>query len=292
MKRLILTIALIAGLLTSVACGGASSTAPITAPAPRPLSLPDSIPGSSGKGAEGSGSGSLGALPTVSQERMIVRNGSLSLVVKDVIKSRDEIAGLASRLDGYVVSSSISGVEQELRGNIAIRVPDDKFEQAMSELRCMAVRVNSENTSSQDVTEEYVDLQARLKNAEATESQYLALLDRATTVEEILKVQESLSRVRQEIEQLKGRIQYLERTSSTSLISVYLEPEFSSKPIVDTGWNFGEILKSAVRGLTAFGSWLLAFLIWALVFSPVWGGVIGILYLLWRWIEGKKKTPP
>lgn len=282
MKRILLITAMIAGLLSTAAC--ASSKAPTPMPVPQPP-LVD-------RGEQSSGLSSLGALPAVSQERMIVRNGEMSLVVVDVLKSRDEIASLTSRLDGYVVSSSISGIEQELRGNIAIRVPDSKFEQAMSELRKMAVRVTSERTSSQDVTEEYVDLESRLKNAQATESQYLVLLDRANTVEEILKVQESLSRVRQEIEQLKGRMQYLERTSSTSLISVHLEPEFSSKPIVGTGWNFGEILKSAVRGLATFGTYLLTFLIWAVVFSPVWGGVIGVFYFLWRWIEGKKKTPP
>ena len=82
--------------------------------------------------------------------------------------------------------------------------------------------MKSENTNSQDVTEQYIDLQSRLKNAEATETQYLALLDKAKDVDDILRIYDSLSRIRNEIEQIKGRIQYLERTSSMSLISVNL----------------------------------------------------------------------
>ena len=111
---------------------------------------------------------------------MIVRTGEMSLVVEDVIGAKDEIAQLAASYDGYVISSQISGEEQDMRGYISIRVPDDRFESALAELRDLAVRVTSESTNSQDVTEEYVDLQSRLKNAEATESQYLALLGKAT----------------------------------------------------------------------------------------------------------------
>jgi len=122
------------------------------------------------------------------------------------------------------VSSRISGEENDRRGWISIRVPDGKFEQALAELRDLSVRVESESTDSQDVTEEYVDLQSRLKNAQATENQYLALLQKAENVEDILRIYERLSQVRSEIEQLKGRIQYLENTSSMSLISTRLEP--------------------------------------------------------------------
>ncbi len=172
-----------------------------------------------------------------------------------------------------------------MRGNIAVRVPDNKFEEALSELRNLAVRVRSESTGSRDVTEEYVDLKSRLKNAEATESQYLEILEKATNVEDILRVHERLSQVRREIEQLKGRMQYLERTSSMSLISVNLRPEASTKPLASAGWSALEILKSAVRGIVTFGQWLVAALIWLVIFSPVWG-IAGFIY----WRRRKKKA--
>ncbi len=222
----------------------------------------------------------------VTEERMIVRNGEMSLVVEDVVAARDEVAQLALRFNGYVVSSRISGEEQEMRGYISIRVPDDQFEQALAGLRELAVRVTSESTSSRDVTEEYIDLEARIKNAEATESQYLALLEKAREVEDILRIYDSLSRVRNEIEQIKGRMQYLERTSSMSLVSVNLEPEATAKPLARAGWSVLEVLKSAVRGIVIFGQWLGTAAIWLLIFSPVWGAIVGIIY--WRFWRKKK----
>ena len=211
---------------------------------------------------------------------MIVRTGDMSLVVKDVISARDEIAQMAAKFDGYVVSSQISGEEAEMRGWISIRVPDEKFDQALTELRELAVRVKSESTSSQDVTQEYTDLQSRLRNAEATEKQYLALLEKATDVEDILRIYESLSQVRQQIEQIKGQMQYLERTSSMSLISVQLEPQATAKPLVHAGWSAFEALKSAVRGLARTGQVLGTIAIWLVIFIPIWGTILGII--LWR----------
>jgi len=226
-----------------------------------------------------------GVLPGIDEERMIVRNGDMALVVEDVLAARDEIVQLAVSFDGYVVSSWISGEEEEMRGNILIRMPDDKFELALAELRSLAVRVKSESTSSRDVTEEYIDLEARLKNAEALESQYVSLLGKTENVEDILKIYDSLSRMRYEIEQIKGQMQYLERTSSMSLISVHLEPETTPPGVVRPGWNVLEVLKSAVRGIVFFGQWLGTIVIWLLIFSPIWGTIIGLIY----WRHRKKK---
>ena len=218
---------------------------------------------------------------------MIIRTGNMSLVVRDVIEARDEIALLAVGSGGYVVSSQISGEEQDRRGWISLRVPDEKFELTLAELRGLAARVKSESTDSLDVTEEYVDLESRLKNAEATEQQYLALLEQTEDVEDILRIYDSLSRVRSEIEQIKGRMQLLERTSSMSLIEARLEPEASAKPLARAGWNALEILKSAVRGLVTAGQVIGTIAIWLIIFIPIWGTILGII--LWR-IRRKKRA--
>ena len=281
MKRLIIVLSLVVLLLVPVACAQApEGVAPMPAPVPVPMSPErnDSYKDTD-TGA--------GALPST-EERMIVRTGEMSLVVEDVVGAKDEIAQLAASYGGYVVSSQISGEEQDMRGYISIRVPDDKFESALAELRDLAVRVTSESTDSQDVTEEYVDLQSRLKNAEATESQYLALLGKATDVEDILRIYDSLSRVRQEIEQIKGRMQYLERTSSMSLITIRLRPEATAKPLVRAGWNIVEVFKSAIRGLSTAGQVIGTIAIWLLIFSPIWGAILGIVY--WRLRKRKKAS--
>ncbi len=285
MKRLILVSGLLlaAALLTLVSCAKAptpSSGPPTAYPAPTPTPAPApivSMPPGRGDYSKESGAG---ALPSSADERMIVRNGNISLIVNSVVGARDEITQLATRLGGYVVSSWISGEKAGMRGSISIRVPDETFEPAFVELRKLAVRVESENTNSQDVTEEYIDLEARLKNAQATESQYLALLNKAEKVDDILQIYDSLARVRSEIEQIKGRMQYLERTSSMSLITVELRPVASSEPLAPVGWSALEALKSAIRGIATFGKWLATVIIWLVIFVPVWGSVLGII--LWR----------
>jgi hypothetical protein len=167
------------------------------------------------------------AVVTVSEvgeitERMIVRTGRMWLVVDDVPIALERIGGLAEDFDGYVVSSKRWEEDERLAGTIAIRVPVEYFDDVMRALRGLAVEVTAEDTSSKDVTEEYVDLSAKLRNLEATEEQLLRLMEKAETVEEMLGVQRELSRIRGEIEQTKGRMQYLERTSATSLIEVHL----------------------------------------------------------------------
>ena len=281
----IIGLLLLVALLVPISCAKATpvpSPTPTPSPVPRPAPMPPAV-----VSRDSSQGGMADVLPAAAEERMIVRNGNMSLSVKDVVDTRDKIAQLAVRIDGYVVSSSIFGREDGMRGNISIRVPDKQFDPALVELRSLAVRVESESTTSQDVTEQYVDLGARLKVAEATESQYLALLDKAKTVEETLKIYDALSQVRREIEQIKGQMQYLERTSSMSLIAVQLQPVATAKPLVSARWSAWETLKSAVRGIVIFGQGLVSIAIWLLIFLPIWGTILGILF--WR-LRRRKKT--
>ena len=271
MKKLIIGLALVALLLVPVSCG----VAPEEEGAPPGGEAPE----------EGNEEYRPESLPS-DEERMIVRTGEMSMVVEDVTQACDDIARLAVGYDGYTVSSQIWGEDEDIRGQISIRVPAEKFELALTELRNLAVRVESESTRSEDITEEYVDLQSRLNNAEATEQQYLALLEKTEDVDDILKIYERLSWVRQEIEQIKGRMQYLERTTSMSLIEVSLEPEVTVKPLVRVGWNALEVLKSAARGLVVAGQVLGTLAIWLLIFIPIWGTILGII--LWRRRKKKK----
>jgi len=216
----------VVGLTLAVSCAPAPSetypttvpetivptmTRPVPTPTPAPAPVFPSTPSDGG----------TGQIP--STDRLIVRTANMSLVVQDIPIAMDQVIQLTKGFEGYVVSSNRWGEGERLFGTITIRVPVEHFETAMTALRDLAVEVTSETTSSQDVTEEYVDLNSRLKNAEATEQQYLAFLEKATTVEDILKIYDGLSRIRGEIEQIKGRMQYLERTSATSLIEVYLQ---------------------------------------------------------------------
>ncbi len=158
-----------------------------------------------------------------SDERMIVRTGQMALIVEDVRIALEDITSLAEGFEGYVVSSRVWKVGERQVGSISIRVAAEYFNDTTRMLRGLAVEVTSETSDSRDVTEEYTDLTSKLSNLEATEQQLLTILEKAKTVDEILDVQRELSRTRGEIEQTKGRMQYLERTSATSLISITLE---------------------------------------------------------------------
>ena len=220
-------------------------------------------------------------------DRKIVKNGYMTLEVNDITAALTGVAAIAKELNGYVVSSNKQGVQDATYGQISIRVPSDRFDEAFDRLRKLAVNVPSESTNSQDVTEQYTDLQAQLRNLEATEAQYLELLKKAEKVEDMLAVQRELSNVRGQIEQIKGRILYIERTSDMALIDVNLQ---KVKPIGGTAWSALETLKSAARGLVSFGKVLASILIWVAVFSPVWVIILLVVLYFTRWRHAKART--
>ncbi len=159
----------------------------------------------------------------IDQQRMIIRTGNLYLVVEDVASAMQQIMDMAGANGGYVVNSNSWKDNERMMGNISIRVEAARFFDSLASLKALAVEVRSETTSGQDVTEEYIDLEAQLTTLEASETQLLALMEQAGTVEEILGVQQELTRTRTQIEQVKGRMQYLEQSAALSMISVNLE---------------------------------------------------------------------
>ena len=169
---------------------------------------------------EDAGNGNSSQSATI--DRMLVRNGSMELVVDNVSETSRVIGEVADSFGGHVVSSSIFESDGRTFGSVVIRVDANRFDAALSAIRVLAVEVLRETTSSVDVTEEYVDLSARKNNLVSTEQQLLSLMEQAGTVEELLSVQKEASRVRGEIEQLEGRMRYLEESSAMSLIEVYL----------------------------------------------------------------------
>ena len=155
----------------------------------------------------------------VSQRRIIVRTADMVIVVDEIQAAIDEISRMADVLGGWVVSTDRS---RKHDGRVSIRVPAVSLDLAIEELRELAKDVETEITTSQDVTDEYYDLQSRLKNQQATEAALIRLLDRAENVEHALAVQRELTDVQENVERLLGRIKLLEETSAFSLITVSL----------------------------------------------------------------------
>ncbi|MCH7616242.1 MAG: DUF4349 domain-containing protein [Chloroflexi bacterium] len=220
--------------------------------------------GSVGGGPDSAGAGAQ----TLVIDRKIIRTATIELTVDDVPGAVQRIETATAAAGGFVASSSITieqqpppddpEEEQEIRqrGTITIRVPAESYASVMSTLRGIVddprdITSLTEDTS--EVTEEYSDLQARLRNLEATEVQYLELLARAESINDVLLVQDRLNSVRLEIEQVQGRIQLLDDLTSMATITTFLslppivvlpvepEPELSwAAEAWENAWNASE----------------------------------------------------
>jgi hypothetical protein len=180
------------------------------------------------------------------QERLVIYNAHLSLEAKDIQGTLERIRRLAEGYGGYVASSSRSAYGAQSRADIDIRVPKDKFHAAVQQLEAYG-KVVDEGTTSEDITQQYIDLKARLNNMQIQEERLRAILDIAKTVDDILRVDSELGRVRGEIDSLQGQINYLEGNVEMSLISVTLtEP---APPFTPPGMDWGETLEIAILGL-------------------------------------------
>ncbi len=251
------TLMLLLGLVMA-ACGeAADNTASSAAP---------EAPAEGARGETGSLDEGAVAQP-LPEESMIIYTGDISIVVADTEAAATDIEALATGMGGRVVSSSFYQSSQgALAGSITIRVPVERFDEAMNRIQEMAVEVRRADRSSEDVTEEYVDLQARLENLEATADRVRSFLDQAATVEEALAVNQELSRLEEEIEAYKGRIQFLENRADFSTITVNLTPDELAQPIEVGGWRLGGAAREAVEALLGALQGVARILVWIVVF--------------------------
>lgn len=200
-------------------------------------------------------------------DRMIIRNGYLNLVVKDTLATQTEIGRLMDSLDGYIFSEdSYRYAEGLTQVEMSLRVPADRFNEAMVQLREMATEVTRDSVSSDDVTEEYVDLESRLRALEVKATKLEELMDRAEDTEAVLQVYQELSATQQEIEHVKGRMKYLERSAALATITVSLTPDELAQPMEIAGWRPQGTLKQAVAALIHTFQALATALIWILFY--------------------------
>ncbi|MGD2251453.1 MAG: DUF4349 domain-containing protein [Anaerolineales bacterium] len=187
--------------------------------------------------------------------RLVIRNASLSVVVVDPSSSVQEISRMAEEMDGYVVTSYIyQSTFEEAQvvadaASISIRVPSARLEEALTLIKAGAVEVKDERITGQDVTEEYTDLDSRLRNLQAAEEQLREILASAVRTEDVMLVFQELRQVRQEIEVLQGRMNYLSESVRLSEISISLIPDVANQPLQIGRWQPQGTAKAAVEAL-------------------------------------------
>jgi len=231
------------------------------------------------------------AASTAVGDRLIIKTGTLTLIVKSVQEGIGTVTNIATGAGGYVLSSNARYEAEKLVATVSIKVPVTGFESCLEKMRQMAVEVRSENTGGQDVTEEYADLEAQVRNLQATEKQLLNLLDRAQTVEDTLKVYDQLTNIRGQIERINGRMSYLQKSAAMSTITATLRP-VEEKPVVKTGkeaWAPLDTLRDAGRTFLSLLQVLGDLSIWLVVFSPFVLVPAFFLWLLWRWTHRRGK---
>jgi len=169
-------------------------------------------------------------------------------------------------------------------------VPYNNFDAAFSEIKKVATQVVSEASNAQDITAEYIDLEARLKNTQAEESSFVALLNRSGKIEEILAVTSEVARVRGEIEQLQGQIRYLNSQTDMSTITANLTEDVEIAT-ASQDWRPWQVIKISVKRLIASGQnfidGLIAFLIVVLPALIIYGLIIWLIYYVGRKIYGR-----
>ncbi len=235
------------------------------------------------------------------QAKMIVYTAEMSLVVKDSDVAQEDITRMVEGIGGYVSNSSSYTYSGGLRRiTLTLRLPAEKFNETMAALRDMAMEVTQETIGSQDVTQEYVDLGSRLRALEAKAERLEELMEQAEDTEAVLAVYEQLSQTQIEIEQTKGRMQYLERSAAMATITVSLTPDALSQPIEIAGWRPGGVAKESFQALIKAFQWLINALIRIVILIlPVTLFIGGLLYLFIKGLRlifgGRKrapKTPP
>jgi len=233
----------------------------------------------------------------VSQERLVIRNANLTLVVQDPTASVETISRMAEEMGGFIVSSNLyktalgAGNVTVTQGTLTIRVPADRLDEALQTIKAGALEVRSENISGEDVTQQYVDLQSRLRNLEAAEEQLQEIMGSATTTEDVMMVYNQLVQVRGEIETVKGQMQYFEQSAKLSAITLELIPDAAAQPLQIAGWRPQGTAKAAVEALIRALQFLADAAIWAVICVVPIGVIFGLpAYFVVRAIRRRRKA--
>jgi hypothetical protein len=261
-KRLALMALALALAFAVGACsggGGEEESAQATGAGEAPAAE-EEAGGSVGKGVAASQDAgpAPGSVPAIGPR--VIQTASLNVSVPRgrFEETVDEARSIAVRLGGFVVSSTASqGRERRLvSGSLVIRLPARSYADAMRSLAGLG-RVEARDESGQDVSQEFVDLEARARHLRAVETQLLELLDRADTVAAALAVQSQLNQVQLELEQARGRLQYLEDQVSFATISLALHERLPAAAKGDNGaWGIVEAWRTAGHGFVTVIGWM------------------------------------
>lgn len=216
--------------------------------------------------------------PTEVVDRKLIRNGTLEFQTEEVKKTKDEIEKICKELNAYISSESENNYGERLQYNQLIRVPANQFDALVARLEPLAMKIENKNISTEDVTEQFIDVEARLKTKKELEARYREILKQAKTVEEIISIESQIANVRAEIESMEGRLNFLKNQVAFSTLHVtYYET-------IGIDFGFASKLIQSLKG-----GWdnLLAFIIFLV---NLWPFVLVLAALsFWFWNRRRKR---
>lgn len=212
-------------------------------------------------------------------ERKIIKEGEISFETANLKETESLITKTVNEMGGYVANDNVFSNEDRITHRMTLRVPADKFDQLLTKISESAKKLDRKTISALDVTEEYIDVEARIKTKKELESRYKELLVKAKTVEDLLSIEKEIGTLRTEIESIEGRLRYLQdRVSLSSLTIEYYQLTTSS---------FGFLSKLGRAFVTGW-NWLLAFIIGLIHMWPFILLIGGGLFITFR-IGRKRK---
>ena len=289
-------LALIA--LAPIACGAepeARFAASYAATESMTESTPDAIGAALSDAPPGDDKGAIAAqasgetAPPASQPRKIIYNADVALTVADLDESADRLDAAVEAVGGYLSNSDVQGSPGNRRsGNWTARIPADRFRAFLDALSALG-EPTRERVDSRDVTEEFYDLDARLKNKGIEEDRLLQLLEEATaSLKDTLDVERELSRVREEIERMQGRLRYLSDQTSLSTVTIALfeRDDYTPAEAPGFGTRVARTFRGSVDSLREFGERTVLFAAAVLPWIPV----IALALLILRWLVRRRWT--
>jgi len=219
----------------------------------------------------------------ITTERKLIKTGTIEFEVDNVEKTKTAIGDLVKESNGYISSDDQNNYAGTPRFSQVVRIPTDKLDDFIVKIEALAKNVDQKSISTQDVTEEFIDVETRLATKKELEARYHEILKQAKTVTDILEVETQLNNVRGEIESMEGRLKYLNNQTALSTITVTYYQTVSG--------NYG----FAYRFFNSFGDgWdnLLDFIIGLLTAWPfvIMIGVLAWLFIRWRRSKRQSKT--
>ncbi|HSN75466.1 MAG TPA: DUF4349 domain-containing protein [Anaerolineae bacterium] len=303
MRRALALLLLVVTLVVVAACAAEApqSEMSMAMPAEAPAAMPEPARDMAESGGAAESGGMVVPQQVAPDPRKMIYTGNIGIMVKDPAAAMQQIQDMATGAGGYTSQAQLYQYSGDLmRGMVVIRVPAESYGSMLARIRELGSRVLNENSNASDVTAEYTDLEAQLRNLEAAEQELQAMLTEVrqrpnAKPADILEVYNALSQKRGEIEQVKGRLQYLRNQVGFSTISVDLVPDEGTAPVIDEGWQPLVTVKNAFRSLVSILQGLVVLLInLVIVVLPVVVLValpIVLLILLVRWWVRRRKGP-